>query len=352
MKTCRTLFAAASAALLLGLGSPGYATTYDKLVVFGDSLSDGGNAFNMVNSPIYPNGFPPPPNNERNSNGLVAVEYLAQRLGVELLPSSEGGTNYAVSGAMTGQRTSVFPLPGGPLVTTENYADPVYGASDLRTGTSLASQVSQFIGSGTAYNASSTLFVVWAGANDFFFAPDASTVESTIINVANAVGALATAGARHILVPNLPNLALTPAIRSLDAATPGAGIAEAYAQLSLGYNAALRDTLGPLGMQWAVALHGLEITFFDVDASLMGVLANPSALGLTNVTDSCNNIFFTETCANPDEYLFWDPVHPTDVVHAELGRQFAQAVPEPSTYALSLMGLVLIAAAAGRARRA
>ena len=114
MKTCRSLYAAASAALLLGLGAPAHATSFDKLIVFGDSLSDGGNAFNMVDSPIFPNGFPPPPNNERNSNELVAVEYLAQRLGVPLLPSTEGGTNYAVSGAMTQVRDGFFP-PGNPI---------------------------------------------------------------------------------------------------------------------------------------------------------------------------------------------------------------------------------------------
>lgn len=350
MKTCRSLYAAASAALLLGLGAPAHATSFDKLIVFGDSLSDGGNAFNMVDSPIFPNGFPPPPNNQRNSNGLVAVEYLAQRLGVPLLPSTEGGTNYAVSGAMTQVRDGFFP-PGNPI-STGNYADAVYGATQLRTNSNLISQVNQFLDAGTVFNPSSTLFVVWAGANDFFFQPEAATIESTIANITESIGELAGAGARRFLVPNLPDLSRTPAIRALDEANPGFGIAVGYQQLSYGFDLNLGLALNALEPQLAALFPGLEIVQFDVLSSLEAVLANPAALGLTNVTQSCNDIFFTETCGNPDEYLFWDPVHPTDVVHAELGRQFAQAVPEPSTYALSLMGLVLIAAAAGRARRA
>ena len=136
---------ALACAAFVGLIVPFAAEAYDKMYVFGDSLSDSGNAFHLVPPPA----FPPPPNNQRNSNGLVAVEYLAQQLGVALLPSTTaGGTNYAVSGAMTGQRTSVYPLPpspGGVVVTTENYADPVYNSlfntQVLRTGTSLLSQV-------------------------------------------------------------------------------------------------------------------------------------------------------------------------------------------------------------------
>lgn len=350
MKTCRTLFAAASAVFLLGLSTSGHATSFDKLVVFGDSLSDGGNAFNMVNSPIFPNGFPPPPNNQRNSNGLVAVEYLAQRLGVDLIPSTEGGTNYAVSGAMTQVRDGFF--PAGNPVTTGNYADPVYGASQLRTNSNLISQVSQFLDSGMPFNPSSTLFVVWAGANDFFFQPEAATIGSSIVNITDSIGELAILGARRFLIPNLPDLSRTPAIRALDEANPGLGIALGYQQLSYGFNLNLGLALNALEPQLAAAFPGLEIIQFDVLSALEAVLADPAALGLTNVTQSCNDIFFTETCANPDEYLFWDPVHPTDVVHAELGRQFAQAVPEPSTYALSMAGLVLIVAAARRVRRA
>src|SRR5688500_7758531 len=51
-----------------------------EIVVFGDSLSDSGNA-------------------GRFSNGLVWVEHLGARLGLPLTPRERGGLNFAIGGA-------------------------------------------------------------------------------------------------------------------------------------------------------------------------------------------------------------------------------------------------------------
>src|SRR3954471_13399322 len=53
---------------------------FERIVVFGDSLSDSGNG-------------------GRFSNGPVWVELLARYFGVVLLPADRGGTNFAVGGA-------------------------------------------------------------------------------------------------------------------------------------------------------------------------------------------------------------------------------------------------------------
>ena len=55
-------------------------SAFDELVVFGDSLSDTGNA-------------------GRFSNGPVWVEGVANGLGLSVRPSESGGTNYAIGGA-------------------------------------------------------------------------------------------------------------------------------------------------------------------------------------------------------------------------------------------------------------
>jgi phospholipase/lecithinase/hemolysin len=65
---------------MLASAVPARAEIFTELVVFGDSLSDTGNA-------------------GRFSNGPVWVEHLAKSLGLPLRPSRAGGTNHAVGGA-------------------------------------------------------------------------------------------------------------------------------------------------------------------------------------------------------------------------------------------------------------
>lgn len=351
MKTffARAMACVALVTLLLPISA---AAAFNKMYVFGDSLSDSGNAYQIVLNDPTTSGivFPPPPNNQRNSNGLVAVEYLAQHLGIPLQPSYTGGTNYAVSGAMTGPRSD-------GTITTENYAYAFYGrafgTSALQLGTGLLSQVSQFMSppGPPIFDPSSTLFVVWAGANDFFFDPSEATLISSVNNIAQAITDLAGSGARRFLLPGLPDLSLTPGIMEAEAAYPNTGIATGYHDLSLGFNVALNAMIPLLEL----AIPDLDITYFDVDAALQRVLINPNAYGITNTNEGClvfdptllNPVL--STCSNPNEYLFWDSVHPTDRIHHILGDQFAAAIPEPETLVIVALGLVILAAFRRRA---
>ena len=65
---------------MLASATPAMAEIFTALIVFGDSLSDNGNA-------------------GRFSNGPVWVEHLAKNLALPLRPSRAGGTNHAVGGA-------------------------------------------------------------------------------------------------------------------------------------------------------------------------------------------------------------------------------------------------------------
>ena len=62
---------------------------FDTITVFGDSLSDTGNAAGA-----------------RFSNGPVWVEYVARHFGLSVDPVSGGGTNYAVGGARAYDRAA------------------------------------------------------------------------------------------------------------------------------------------------------------------------------------------------------------------------------------------------------
>jgi phospholipase/lecithinase/hemolysin len=97
------------------------------------------------------------------------------------------------------------------------------------------------------------LYFVWGGANDFL------TLDSPILaaqNIAGYVGALAAAGAAHILVPNLPDLGYPPFAQSVGM--------EAQAQaFSVNFNTELAVQLGGLNLCWT------DIIQFDTFSSTM-----------------------------------------------------------------------------------
>lgn len=317
----RTLVACALAVLL----APGVAASapITSLYVVGDSLSDQGNAYLLTGG-----AFPPAPYAQRASNGPVAVERLAGVLGVTLAPSATGGTNYAVLGATTGLVT----IAGtSPPVQTENLAAVQYGQPAL-AGTSLQSQALALLGAGPLADPSGSLFFVWGGANDFFLNPSPATAVAGVGNIAGVVTTLYAGGARQFLVPNLPDLSMTPSGLALTPAQR-AGLQA----LTLGFNDGLRSALNSASM-----LPGITITQFDTFAFFNAMLADPAAHGFTNIASPCltgNLAGGGVVCQDPSAYIFWDSVHPTAAAHRALGDAFAQAVvPEPTVLTFALVG--------------
>jgi phospholipase/lecithinase/hemolysin len=249
---------------------------FSKIVTFGDSLSDTGNAF------LYTGGAYPasPPNAEgRISNGALWTEHLAESLGMELLPENQ----YAVAGARTDQDNfnAIF-IP--PLA-----------------GTGLESQIATYLNEGADPAA---LHTIWIGANDIFttltFGGDIGlTVYTAIQNTAQAVATLSSGGARHILVVNLPDLGLTP----FGLSTGPMGSAQLSYLTNL-YNAGLQQALDSLENA------GIHTIRLDAAGLIREIAADPTAFGLANATDPA-----LVSGNDPDEYLFWDGVHPTTAGH-------------------------------------
>jgi outer membrane lipase/esterase len=291
----------------------GQASAFTGLVVFGDSLSDVGNVSiasgGVPLPPYYPGHF---------SNGPIWIETFAAGLGLPIGPSLAGGKDFAFGGAVTGPALgSTFPT----LTQQEGlYSTAVGGVADPNA-----------------------LYVVWGGGNDVRLggAPvNTLNMTPSVNNIANIITALAGIGAKNFLVPNLPNVGLTP-----DAVAGGPAQVAAAAFMSSSFNSQLAAALPGL----ATGLN-VNITPLDVFGFLNGVIANPGAYGLTNVTQAC----WTGTtgvggapppCGNPNQYLFWDGIHPTSVAHAALGNYALSIIPVPGAAwlfvsALSALGVV------------
>lgn len=296
--------------------SVAHAFQFSNLYVFGDSLSDVGQ-FSQATG-----GLIPPAQlgyfDGRFTNGPNWIDYLSTKLG---LPPSTTQTNFAISGATTGSQNSAFPgLPGlqqevAGFTLANPQADP------------------------------NALYVIWAGANDYLEVIGQTDPSIPVGNLANAIAALTSVGAKDILVANLPDLGKTPLV-----ASRGPAVSEATSAVVQGHNTLLAQTLATLGPQ--LAPQGVTLISLDVNTLINGALANPSKFGFTNTTDAClfpSPLFFppgpVTICSNPNEYLFWDSLHPTTVAHqfvAETAFEAisASAVPEPPATA----GLVLFGA--------
>lgn len=333
----RNLLLATSLALLAPLAAHASLQTLSGLYVFGDSLSDGGN----YNGPGGAGAFPPAPYaGARYSNGPTAVENLWQAYNpgdTSFKPSNAvgGGTNYALGGATTGKTNFNSVNPGVPTTEMKTWFASQGGVT---------SQVAQFADgcNNCITDPATSLFVVWAFANDVFYngalatagfpyATPTELITAGITNITNAIQALAGEGAQHFLIPNLPDLGITPNFL-------GTGLAGDMTNLSMAYNYALAGALNALGS----AMSSIEIVQFDVFGLFGDVVANPAQYGFSNVTEQCVQNLSNGRC-DPNTWLFWDSVHPTAAGHALLGERFAAAVPEPATWWLMLPALVLLA---------
>lgn len=326
------------ATTLASLPATAAAAPFTALHVFGDSLSDTGNV-SVLSGGLLP-ALPYAPG--RATNGPVAVEYLAASLGLPLAPVPLGGTNYAVIGAATGP--VALPTPLDPLNTADNIGEAVGLPVPVPTGI-LNAQVSDFLTLAPSLPASAItdgLFFVWGGANDLGinFArgldADPNVPLDAAARIGQALDLLYGAGARHFLVPNLPDLGQTPG---------GAGNPFATGATVL-FNQALEAQLASRRLLWADA----QVLSFDTFALFNQIVLNAGQYGFANVSQPCyvgpllGAGVPQSLCLDDDAYVFWDSSHPTASAHALLGQGFADAVqqasvPEPTLLLLTLVGV-------------
>jgi len=251
-------------------------TPFSRIIVFGDSLSDTGN-FYRLNGGVVP---PAPYAEGRFCNGPLWVEYLAGDLGMRLLPED----NYAVGGATTGRDNS-----------NDGFLGLQYPG--------LQDQVAAYLAADPPGEVdANALYILWAGSNDFFAllkagADPATLIRGGVANTVQAIQLLWHAGARHILVANVPDLGLTPFGLS-------SGMSAGITRLCNAYNQALADALQ------ALAAAGVSTIRVDAFATLQRMVYFPADFGFTNVTEP-----FLETGDDPVRFLFWDAVHPTTRGH-------------------------------------
>lgn len=301
---------------LLALPAPARAQrAIQPIVVFGDSLSDTGNAFTFTKASSTPPDF--------GLDALLVPSYPYARGGHHF---TNGATWIEQLARPLGSSRSVQPAFASANPYAMNFAIATVRARQDGVNPSLSFLVSTFLERTGGVAPSDALYVIEVGGNDV---RDALVVaqaggnplpilQATATAIANNIATLYAAGARKFLVWNVPDVGLTPAVRLIDAQFPGAAagatlLTKTYDNLY--FAPALASVSG---------LPGIALVPFDAFALITAIAADPAAFGLVNVTAPCvtpDDPPFT--CERPDLYLFWDGIHPTTAVHAIIAAQAA-----------------------------
>lgn len=352
-----------------------HAGLFDNMVVFGDSLSDDGNLSLALQLPQIVRFTTNP--------GQTGVENVADYFGMPMSPALAGGTDFAFGGAglvnnSPGTPSSVPVLPtqlGMYLQAAGGKADPkalyavwggandiFYGATSAAAGATaqqliqqtIQQMVQQAIAGNvipndptaiSAYTAQITPVVTQqvtaqveaAAGVTSLMTPDQvqAGIQQAAATELGMIDQLGKAGARYVMVFNLPNIGATP-----EAMAQGATASAQLTGLTLTFNNTLNTGL---------AKAGVNIIPVNTFALLSELIADPSRYGFTNVTQpACTGSSFgclpagtpgatsTYQPGTENTYLFADGVHPTTATHAMLAQYAESIITAPGE--MSLLG--------------
>jgi phospholipase/lecithinase/hemolysin len=263
---------AALTAVALTLTPPCFAVTFSQMFVFGDSTVDAG-YYRALSSPgangtytaYWPSAVANGAGVPTSSPGLMYSQVLAARFGLTANPSNQpGGTNYATSGA---KNVDVNTSTNG----------------GFQAAIPTATQIANYLAAKGNRADGNALYLISSGGNEITYASaqsgagpypadPAAYLTSRAGSLARAIASLASAGAKHILVANLP------------ASFPLNNTAQQ--QLKAGYNTALFASL---------ANQGVAVTMADINSVRLAIQGNPSAYGFT----STGNAIGQTACSVP-----------------------------------------------------
>jgi phospholipase/lecithinase/hemolysin len=292
------------------------APAFTQVIVFGDSLSDDGNIAHRARDLVgfsYPSSnfnysdyrFTDDTNTSPAANLYVGTwhEQLEKTfLGLAVAKNSlDGGTDYAFGGATTKDGTQDRTIINNPF--------PFGGGDFSITIDNMGKQINDYLASHAADP--NALYILWGGGNDLFDDFSAQNVTDTATRVGMLMIRLANAGARNFLIPNVPPLGAVP--NSFGDPNRVAGLDQASAS----YRTQLSSAVGSVVKGFAG--NGITIHLYNLDVwlGLIRVLGQPAKYNFVNTIDSAQDA----SGVNPDQYLFWDDIHPTTGGHHELANE-------------------------------
>ena len=291
----------------------------------------------------------------RFSNGRVWNEYLAQMWSLD----QEEETVYV---------NKAF---GGSWAATYNYQltvwnlirHPIDSIKNLIIGKlvppSLGLTVQAYLLEHQQLNKQAAYFI-FTGGNDyvnmFIFndKQDQQATNSYVENVVDSIGAaikrLVKANAQHVIIMGLPSLGEIPKfVNTVDR--------ELLNQVTTQHNELLAQRV----KEWQILYPDTDFLYVPTDQFLQKAIAAPQQFGFTNIQSPCLDVAFStynptqnlllgenyvlsyvagvqrqglaphasvEVCDTPEQYLFWDELHPSTRAHHYLAYEVCKVMKE------------------------
>ncbi|AXE30655.1 hypothetical protein DK842_12530 [Chromobacterium phragmitis] len=376
-------------ALATAMALPSAANAYSNIYFFGDSLSDIG-AFGGLGG--LPSGAHWTYQNQPNWTSVLSSHYGLSSTAnnpSNAANTSSTGNNYAQGGAVAQSYASITQYPG---TTGASGSVEQYGPDGSTAILELPTQIQNYLTSTGGKADGNAVYSVWIGGNDISAAAGTLTTDKTAATatkllatsagtVGTLVGSLQNAGAKTIIVPNVPSLATTPAAlyqtvqsvasavgqnaglsgaaldtyvnnavgaawqtisssavtqanqdaviqQALAAANTSMGAPDSVTTLTSTYNtilAALQQLSSGYNSLVDYALLGSGLQHGVVRANVAGLMseisANPNRFGFTNTIGSiCATSAITcSSAAYSQSYIFTDGLHPTPAANKIIG---------------------------------
>lgn len=334
--------------------------TIDKIVVFGDSLSDQGNLKHYLR--IFPNA---PYFAGRFSNHFVWIDHMQKLTGISV-------QNWAIGGSIS---DTFFDVEFNQKPLSEKTKKR---ARNLITG-NLADEIAHYqqksLNNGHVQEPNSTLFSIWIGGNDytslmesptdvdtFLDYPDDQRVGSQMMvqrvtdNIIESIKKLHALGARHFIVANLPDLGKLPRIlqnqsyhakiyqpkqnKILLLSNKMTAISNEHNRLLKNKTENLQQQLLDLNIVFVDVSKGIEtisnsinmqdgISHFDYDIGAELASTIPMGNHTLTIQKPCYTGNEVQTsnalvCKEPHRALFWDKTHPSSYTHCLIAAYIHQ----------------------------
>ena len=308
---------------ILGLTGSAWGQNFSDVVVFGDSLSDSGNAASLQ---------PLPPGTSFTTNpDPVWSEIVAETFGAPGMNSLAGGSIYAFAGACV-----------NPVTPCDADQSPT-----------VTEQIEQYFFRADGQADPNALYVIWGGANDVADSAGTDplnagrhTLAAAGVNV-QQIRRLQDAGARHVLAFNMPDISKSPYAVNLGQVAQGA-----LTQLVTAYNEALyagiresEDGIIPINIHAffnEIVDNPGTYGFVNATGTACGEPDAGSAVSITCGPDG-SGYPVTDKSGENRQYLFADRSHPSGAMHAMIASAVTSTLAAPVQVSLAGEGGVEMA---------